>query len=131
VTDQVKHADGLPGVSGDYHGRPTRRLENPVLGRRSGSRRAAHSRIWHARWANVLAETPDATWDSGHGCTSCWRASSLGCARDGGLQRARLHGLTLRSISDADGPGRSARRAIEVPTGLRKTFEVRLDAESR
>ncbi len=132
MTDQVKHADGLPGVSGDYHGRPTRRLENArcwvdVLA--VGGPRIVGFGMRGG--ANVLAETPDATWDSGHGLYELLGGHRLWVAPEtADCSVPDSTGLTLRSISDADGPAVRLVGAIEVPTGLRKTFEVRLDAES-
>ena len=118
----------LPGMPGDFHGRKTRVLDNgrcwlEVLS--EGGPRIVRFGLLGEE--SVLAETPDATWDSGHGVYELlgghrlWFApESPECSVPDGS------GLTLSVISDGNGPSVRMAGAVQAPTGLRKTIEVRL-----
>jgi hypothetical protein len=80
---------------------------------------------------NLFAETPNASWDGGHGTYELlgghrfWFApESDDCSVPDGS------GLTLSAVPDANGPAARLVGAVEAPTGLRKTIEVRLDPDA-
>jgi hypothetical protein len=156
VSAQVASTDGLPGVPGDYHGRPTRRLESAhcwveVLS--GGGPRIVGFGLRGG--PNLLAETPQASWDAGHGLFELLGGHRLWFAPETPeCSVPDSTGLTLAAISadamaaDANpadamaadaiaadataaaGLGIRLVGAVEGPTGLRKTIEVRLDPGS-
>jgi hypothetical protein len=127
--------DGLPGIPGTCHGRPTRRLDGAacwveVLA--GGGPRILGFGL--AGGPNVLAETPDVTWDAGHGRYELlgghrlWFApESPDCSVPDSSGLA-LAGLPTGSAASGSIPGFRLVGAVEPPTGLRKEIEVRLDA---
>ena len=121
--------DGLPGRPGDYYGRPTRRLETAycwveVLAH-AGPRVV---RFGLAGGENVFAETPTASWDGGHGTYELLGGHRLWFAPESDdCSFPDATGLTLSAIPGATDPAVRLVGAVEAPTGLRKTVEVRLD----
>ena len=125
-------ADGLPGVASDFFGRAARRLESShcwveVLA--NGGPRVL--RFGLTGGPNLFAETPNDSWDGGHGTYELlgghrfWFApESDDCSVPDGA------GLTLSAIPGVSGPATRLVGAIEAPTGLRKTIEVHLDPDS-
>ena len=121
--------DGLPGRSGDYYGRPTRRLETAhcwveVLAQ-DGPRVV---RFGLHGGENLFGETPTAGWDGGHGAYELLGGHRLWFAPESDdCSFPDTAGLTLSAIPGATGPAVRLVGAVEAPTGLRKTVEVRLD----
>jgi hypothetical protein len=132
MSTEVGSGSQLPGVPGDYHGRRTRRLESStcwvdVLA--DGGPRVVGFGLRGG--ANVLAETPEASWDHGHGLYELLGGHRFWFAPESAdCSVPDATGLTLSPIPDAAGPAVRLVGAVEAPTGLRKTFEVRLDPES-
>jgi hypothetical protein len=118
---------GLPGVSGDYYGRVTRRLEGAgcwveVLA--AGGPRIVGFGLRGG--PNVLAETPDMTWDSGFGRYELLGGHRLWFAPETlECSVPDQHGLTISAIAG----GLRLVGAVEPPTGLRKAIEIRLHSE--
>ena len=122
----------VPGTPGEYYGRPTLRLESAhcwidVLA--VGGPRIVG--FGFAGGGNVLAETPQAGWEAGHGWYELlgghrfWFApETLDCSVPDAT------GVALAAVPGATGPAVRLIGAAEAPTGLRKTVEVRLDSES-
>jgi hypothetical protein len=121
-------ASALPGTPGQFHGRPSRRLENEhcwieVLS--EGGPRIVGFGLRGEE--SALAETPGVSWDAGYGIFELlgghrlWFApESPECSIPDGT------GLALAGISDGNGPSLRMTGAVQAPTGLRKTIEVRL-----
>ena len=132
MSAQVASTDGLPGVPGDYHGRRTRRLESAqcwveVLAE-GGPRIVGFGLRGEP---NLLAETPQISWDAGHGLYELLGGHRLWFAPESpDCSVPDSTGLTLSSIPDAGGPAVRLVGAVQGPTGLRKTIEVRLDLGS-
>jgi hypothetical protein len=132
VSARATSTDELPGVPGDYHGRATRRLQNAhcwleVLS--VGGPRVVGFGLLGA--ANILAETPQVSWDAGHGSFELMGGHRLWFAPETpDCSVPDSTGLTLASIPGADGSGVRLVGAVQAPTGLRKTVEIRLDPES-
>ena len=132
MSEPAASVDGLPGVPGDFYGRPTRRLETAhcwveVLA--EGGPRVV--RFGPRGGENLFAETPSASWDSGHGTYELLGGHRLWFAPESDdCSVPDTTGLTLSAIPDAGGPAARLVGAIEGPTGLRKTVEVRLDPAS-
>ena len=132
MSEPSASADGLPGLPGDYYGRPTRLLATAhcwveVLA--EGGPRVVRFGLHGGE--NLFAETPTASWDGGHGTYELlgghrlWFApESDDCSVPDGT------GLTLSAIPDATGPAVRLTGAVEAPSGLRKAVEVRLDPHS-
>ena len=124
--------DGLPGVAGDYYGRAARRLDNgrcwvDVLA--NGGPRIVGFGL--SGGPNVLAETPDMGWDFGHGRYDLLGGHRLWFAPETELcSVSDSTGLTLTAVPEAPAPAARLAGALEAPTGLRRTMEVRLDADS-
>lgn len=122
----------LPGAPGEYYGRPTRRLENgrcwvEVLAK--GGPRIVGFGL--AGQGNLMAETPDVTWDSGYGLYELLGGHRLWSAPETPeCSVPDSTGLTLAPISDSSGRAIRLVGATEAPTGLQKTMEIRLDAAS-
>ena len=132
MSDGVPCTPGVPGTPGEYYGRPTLRLESAhcwveVLAV-GGPRIVGFGLVGRG---NVLAETPQASWDVGHGLYELlgghrfWFAPEM---PDCSVPDAT--GLTLAAVPGARGPAVRLIGAVEAPTGLRKIIEVRLDPES-
>lgn len=141
MSTQVASTDGLPGVPGDYHGRPTRRLESAhcwveVLA--GGGPRIVGFGLRGE--PNLLSETPQVSWDAGHGLFELlgghrlWFAPETPECSVPDSTGLTLAAITARAIAaDATavaGLGIRLVGAVEGPTGLRKTIEVRLDPGS-
>jgi hypothetical protein len=132
MSEPAVSADGLPGVPGDFYGRPTRRLETAhcwveVLA--EGGPRVV--RFGPHGGENLFGETPSASWDAGHGTYELLGGHRLWFAPESDdCSVPDTTGLTLSAIPDAGGPAIRLVGAIEAPTGLRKTVEVRLDPGS-
>ncbi len=124
--------DGWPGVPGDYHGRPTRRLENgycwvDVLA--AGGPRIVGFGLRGG--ANFLVETPEIGWDAGYGRYDLLGGHRLWFAPETALcSIPDSTGLILTAIADASRSGARLEGPVEGPTGLRRTIEVRLDPDS-
>jgi hypothetical protein len=122
--------DGLPGVPGDYFGRPIRRLETAhcwaeVLAQ--GGPRVVRFGLRGGQ--NLFAETPTASWDGGHGTYELLGGHRLWFAPESDdCSVPDATGLTLSAIPGATGARLIG--AVEAPSGLRKTVEVRLDPDS-
>ena len=122
----------MPGAPGDFHGRPTRRLENghcwvEVLAE-AGPRIV---RFGLAGEESILAETPQASWDGGYGPFELLGGHrALVRARERRVQHPGHDGIAPVGDPDAGGPGVRLVGAIEAQIGLRKTIEVRLDPGS-
>ena len=122
----------LPGAPGEYHGHPTRRLENghcwiEVLA--DGGPRIVGFGL--AGEGNVLIESPDVSWDNGYGRFELFGGHRLWFAPETPeCSVPDSTGLTLAPILDAGGLALRLAGATEAPTGLRKTVEVRLDPDS-
>ncbi|MFI5258093.1 MAG: hypothetical protein ACHQ01_00565 [Candidatus Limnocylindrales bacterium] len=125
-------ADGLPGVPGDYHGRATRRLDNgrcwvDVLA--TGGPRIVGFGL--SGRDNFLVETPQISWDAGYGTYDLLGGHRLWFAPETSLCSVPdATGLTLTAIPDAAAPAVRLVGPVEGPTGLRRTMEIRLDADS-
>jgi hypothetical protein len=132
VSASVGSQDGLPGTAGDYYGRPTRRLESAhcwvdVLA--TGGPRVVGFGLRGG--SNVFAETPTATWDSGHGTYELLGGHRLWFAPESAdCSVPDASGLMLSEIADTGGPAVGLVGAVEAPSGLRKTVEVRLEPDS-
>ncbi len=132
VTALVPGRPGVPGTPGEYYGRPTLRLESAhcwidVLA--VGGPRIVGFGL--AGGGNVLGESPQASWDHGHGLYELLGGHRLWFApetRECSVPDST--GLTVAPIADAAGPAVRLIGAVEAPTGVRKTVEVRLDPES-
>lgn len=128
----IELTDGLPGTPGDYFGRPTRRLEGAhcwveVLA--EGGPRVL--RFGRRGGPNVFAETPKATWDAGHGTYELLGGHRFWFAPEtADCSVPDAAGLALTTLPGAPGPAVRLVGAVEAPTGLRKTIEVRLDADT-
>jgi len=122
--------DGLPGIPGDYYGRPTRRLEGAhcwVEVLEAGGPRVL--RFGLRGGPNVFAETPAASWDSGHGTYELLGGHRFWFAPEtADCSVPDAAGLTLAAMPGA-GPAVRLVGAVEAPTGLRKTIEVQLDPD--
>jgi hypothetical protein len=122
-----------PGVAGDFHGRPTRRLENgrcwlEVLAE-AGPRIV---RFGLVGGESVLAETPEIVWDGAFG-----RFELLGGHRVWfAPERPECSipdstGLRLEGLDDVPhGLGVRLIGAVQEQIGLRKTIELRLAPDS-
>jgi hypothetical protein len=120
--------DQLPGVPGERYGRATRHIENAhcwveVLA--GGGPRIVGFGL--AGGPNILAETPEAGWDAGHGMFEPVGGHRLWFAPE----------TPDCSVPDAIGLEMSAipggvrlTGAFQAPSGLRKTLEIRLDADA-
>ena len=120
--------DPLPGVPGERHGRATRLIENThcwveVLA--GGGPRIVGFGL--AGGPNLLAETPESRWDSGHGMFELVGGHRLWFAPES----------PDCSVPDATGLEMTAIRggvrltgAFEPPSGLRKSMEIELDSGS-
>ncbi len=124
--------DRLPGVPGEYFGRATRRLEGAhcwaeVLA--TGGPRVV--RFGLAGGSNLFAETPTANWDAGFGTYELLGGHRLWFSPESDeCSVPDSTGLTLSEMQSVTGPAVMLVGAIEAPTGLRKTIEVRLDPDS-
>ena len=122
---QAAPPNPLPGVPGERHGRATRLIENAhcwveVLA--GGGPRIVGFGL--AGEQNLLAETPDVRWDSGHGVFELVGGHRLWFAPEtpdcsvpdsAGLEVAAIPG------------GVSLTGMVESPTGLRKTLDIVLE----
>jgi len=80
---------------------------------------------------NVLGETPQASWDAGHGLYDLLGGHRFWFAPETpDCSVPDATGLTLAPVPGATGPAARLVGAVEAPTALRKTLEVRLDPES-
>jgi hypothetical protein len=126
-------AAGLPGAAGDFHGRPTRRLDNgrcwlEVLAQ-AGPRIV---RFGLSGGESILAETPDAGWDGPFGRFELFGGHRVWLAperNECGIPDST--GLRLEPLDDA-GPGPGVRMvgAVQEEIGLRKTIELRLGPDA-
>jgi hypothetical protein len=122
----------VPGTPGEYYGRPTLRLESDhcwidVLA--VGGPRIVG--FGFPGEGNVLGETPQASWDAGHGLYDLLGGHRFWFAPETpDCSVPDATGLTLAPVPGATGPAARLVGAVEAPTGLRKTLEVRLDPES-
>jgi len=122
-------SDGKPG---QYYGRPTLRLDTAHCWMEflavGGPRIVGFG---FAGEGNVLGETPQASWDVGHGLYDLLGGHRLWFAPETpDCSVPDVTGLTLAAVLGATGPAARLIGAVEAPTGLRKTFEVRLDPDS-
>jgi hypothetical protein len=119
----------VPGTVGEFHGRPTRRLENEscwieVLAE-AGPRIV---RFGLTGGESILAETPQASWDGGFGQFELFGGHRVWFAPE----RAECSipdsaGLRLEGLDDAPaGLGLRLIGAAQEQVGLRKTIEIRL-----
>ena len=122
----------VPGIPSEYYGRPTLRLESDhcwidVLA-------VGGPRIMGFGFpggGNVLGETPQARWDVGHRVFDLLGGHRLWFAPETpDCSVPDSTGVTLAPVPGATGPAVRLTGTVEAPTGLRKTFEVRLDSES-
>jgi hypothetical protein len=120
---------GLPGTSGDFHGRPTRRLDNGHCWLEALAEAGPRIvRFGLAGGQSILAETPEIGWETAFG-----RFELIGGHRVWfAPERAECSipdsaGLTLEPLLDAD-PDLGLRLIgpVQDQIGLRKTIEVRL-----
>jgi hypothetical protein len=122
----------VPGTPSEYYGRPTLRLESDhcwidVLA--VGGPRIVGFGL--AGGGNVLGETPQASWDVGHGLYDLLGGHRFWFAPETpDCSVPDSTGVTLAPVPGATGPAVRLTGTVEAPTGLRKTFEVRLDHES-
>ncbi len=132
VTALIPGRPGVPGAPGEYYGRPTLRLESAhcwveVLA--VGGPRIIGFGL--SGGGNVLCETPQASWDHGHGLYELLGGHRLWFAPEtSDCSIPDATGLTLAPIADTAGPAVRLIGAVEAPTGVRKIIEVRLDPES-
>jgi hypothetical protein len=80
---------------------------------------------------SILAQTPDAKWDSGHGTFELlgghrlwWAPETPECSVPDSM------GLGLTAVGGGRSPGVLMTGAVEAATGLRKVIEARLDPAS-
>jgi uncharacterized protein DUF4380 len=120
---------GLTSMPGDYHGRPTRRLENGHLWLEALA--TAGPRIVRLGLAgttrNVLAETPELSWETPLGRYELFGGHRLWFApEDPDLVAVPdSHGLELHE----DATGIRLLGPVEPSTGLRRSITVRLDPD--
>jgi hypothetical protein len=120
---------GIASVPGDYHGRPTHRLESAHLWLEALA--TAGPRIVRLGLAgstrNLLAETPELSWETPLGRYELLGGHRLWFApEDPDLVAVPdSHGLELQE----DGPGIRLIGPVEPSTGLRRSIGVRLDPE--
>jgi hypothetical protein len=119
----------LPGTVGDFHGRPTRRLDNgrcwiEVLAE-AGPRIV---RFGLAGEESILAETPESGWDGGYGRFELLGGHRVWFAPEKNeCSIPDSTGLSLEAPDDASpGLGVKLVGATQEQIGLRKTMEVRL-----
>jgi hypothetical protein len=118
----------LPGVAGELHGRPTRRLDNgkcwlEVLS--AGGPRIVG--IGLAGGPNILAELPDAKWDAGFGTFDLVGGHRLWIAPESpACSASDSTGLAVAAL----GNGLRLTGPVQPPYRLRKTFEVTLAADA-
>jgi hypothetical protein len=118
----------LPGIPGDFHGRPTRRLESGhcwievLVG---GGPRIV--RLGLPGRENILAESPDVGWDAGYGRFELLGGHRLWFAPE----------TPECSVPDSAGlelvaapSGALLIGAVQEPTGLRKEMDIWLDPQS-
>lgn len=119
----------LPGIPGTLHGRPTRRLETAhcwVEFLTGGGPRILGFGL--SGGPNILAETPDKTWDSGYGTFELIGGHRLWFAPES-PECSVPDSTTGLEVSPIDGGVRLA-GAIQEPTGLRKSMDVVLAADA-
>ena len=118
----------LPGTAGQSHGRPTRRLDNGhcwIEFLSIGGPRIVGFGLEGG--PNLLGEAPDVSWDAGHGTFELVGGHRLWFAPETAeCSVPDSSGLELSVIPG----GMRLTGAIEAPTGLRKSIEIRLDADS-
>jgi hypothetical protein len=131
--------DDLPGVPGNYHGRPTRRVHGSACWIEVLSRGGPRIVGFGLKGGpNVLAETPDAGWDSGHGRYEVLGGHRFWFAPESAeCSVPDSTGLIMEAIGIEAGAGATDAPlglrligAVEAPTGLHKEIEVRLDASA-
>jgi hypothetical protein len=119
---------GLPGIAGDRHGRATRRLENShcwIEFLATGGPRIVGFGLAGA--PNLLAETPDVSWDSGHGNFELVGGHRLWFAPE--TPECSVPDSSGLELSGIEG-GIRLIGAFQAPTGLRKSIDIRLDPDS-
>lgn len=120
--------DSLPGFPSELHGRATRRLDNghcwlEVLA--GGGPRIVGFGLTGG--PNLLAETPEASWDAGFGTFELVGGHRLWFAPETSeCSVPDSTGLELTAVTG----GIRMTGSVEAPTGLRKSIEVRLDPDS-
>jgi len=125
-------ASALPGIQVDYFGRAARRLESAhcwveVLA--GGGPRVVRFGLLGGQ--NLFAETPTASWDGGHGTYELLGGHRFWFAPESDdCSVPDATGLTLSAIPAATTPAVRLVGAVEAPSGLRKTVEVRLDPDA-
>ena len=125
-------APELPGVPGEYYGRPTRRLESEYCWLDVLSEGGPRIVGFGLRGRdNILAETPQSSWDLEFGLYELLGGHRLWFAPESAeCSVPDSTGLKIAPISEADGPAVRLIGAVEAPTGLRKIEENRLDRGS-
>jgi hypothetical protein len=112
----------IPGVAGEMHGRPTRRLDNGhcwIEALSGGGPRIVGFGL--SGGPNVLAETPDSKWDGGHGEYELVGGHRLWFAPESpDCSYPDSTGLTVEAIPG----GLRLVGAVQPPTGLRKSIEI-------
>jgi hypothetical protein len=132
MSASVGSADGLPGTPADFFGRAARRLESAncwveVLA--NGGPRVVRFGLHGGQ--NLFAETPTASWDGGHGTYELLGGHRFWFAPESDdCSVPDATGLTLSAIPGATMPAVRLVGAVEAPSGLRKTVEVRLDPDT-
>jgi hypothetical protein len=121
-------AGDLPGFAGELHGRPTRRIETAHCWLEflsEGGPRIVGFGLAGRR--NLLAETPDAKWDSEYGMFELVGGHRLWFAPES--PECSFPDSTGLEIAPLEG-GVRLTGAVQTPTGLRKTIEVTLAADA-
>ena len=126
-------SEAAPGTAGDFHGRPTRRLENgrcwiEVLAE-AGPRIV---RFGLRGEESILAETPQLGWDGGFGQFELFGGHRVWFAPERPeCSIPDSTGLSLEALEDSpSGLGVRLIGAVQEQIGLRKTIELRLAPDS-
>jgi hypothetical protein len=122
---------GLPGAAGDFHGRPTRRLENGHCWIEALAEAGPRIvRFGLAGRESILAETPDAVWDQGYGSFELFGGHRLWFAPEvPECSIPESSGVTLETLPDWPN-GLALVGPPLSPIGLRKRVEIRLTADA-
>jgi hypothetical protein len=127
----ISGSGGTPGAAGDFHGRPTRRLENGHCWLEAlveaGPRIV---RFGLAGQESILAETPNAVWDQGYGPFELFGGHRLWFAPETPeCSIPESSGVTLETLPDWPN-GLALVGPVQSQVGLRKRVEIRLATDA-
>ncbi len=122
----------LPGTEADFHGLPTRHIENghcwlEVLAQ-AGPRIV---RFGLKGGESILAETPKAGWDAGYGRFELYGGHRVWFAPEAPeCSIPESSGLAIEPLPEANGIGFALVGPLQRQIGLRKRMEIRLAADA-